>query len=274
MIDPAIRLPIFLCTLIFFSTLEFFISYRKRFIKKVDRWPSNFSLVVISSSLIKISFPTGLLYFSQFAQKYNLGLFNQFNLSMLVELFASIIIFDLLIYLQHVLSHKCNLLWRVHRVHHADIDLDATSALRFHPIEMVLSFFYKTFCIFLFGFTGESILIFEIILSSMAIFNHSNIHIHPKVEKLIRFFLVTPQMHIIHHSADQRESDTNYGFNLSIWDRIFGTYSHKFSSDATIGQLYGRKKHEHRLLTLLKMPFINYELKNYEIQNCDENYNK
>jgi sterol desaturase/sphingolipid hydroxylase (fatty acid hydroxylase superfamily) len=197
----------------------------------------------------------GLAYFCLLAEAKGLGLFNLTNLNFTLEVFISVIIFDGLIYIQHVLSHKWDFLWKIHRVHHSDIDLDTTSALRFHPAEIVFSFIFKVFCIFIFGFSSESVFILEILLSSMAMFNHSNIFIPNRMERLLRLLVVTPQMHIIHHSIEQFESDSNYGFNLSIWDRIFKTYTSTFISNGIIGQKYARTDSDHQIGALLKMPF-------------------
>ena len=165
------------------------------------------------------------------------------------------IILDLAIYFQHLLFHKNRFLWKLHRVHHSDIDLDTTSALRFHPLEIALSLFFKAILIFIFGFSMEAIFVFEIILNFMSMFNHSNLHIPVKVEKILRWIIVTPQMHIIHHSTEQYESDTNYGFNFSFWDRIFKTYISKFMSKGIIGNKKYRTDKDHHMWDLLKQPF-------------------
>lgn len=255
LIDAKLRFGIFAGALIIFSVLEFFFEYRKRNIARKTRWLSNISLIFVGNIVVKVVIPSGLGYFSLLAKNHSMGLFNNIKLNIPLTLILSIILLDLLIYFQHLLSHKINFLWRFHRVHHADIDLDTTSALRFHPIEIIFSIGYKILIIFLFGFSIEAILIFEVILNFTAMFNHSNIGLNSKLEKLIRFIVVTPQMHIVHHSVDQLESDTNYGFNLSIWDKIFGTYSKDFSGSRDIGQSYYREIKDHKLLPLLTLPF-------------------
>lgn len=184
--------------------------------------------------LLKLLFPIGSFGLSLWAKGHQTGLFHKIDIP--YEFIISLVLFDLYIYFQHVLTHKIPILWRLHRVHHIDKDLDVTSGLRFHPLEIIFSQAYKAVFIIFLGPSPLSVLIFEIILNSMAMFNHSNLALPSKLEKFLRFFIVTPQMHIIHHSVEQVESDTNYGFNLSIWDRLFKTYTDVFKSNGTIGQ--------------------------------------
>lgn len=252
-----LRALIFFSTLLVFSSLEVFFPYRKRLLSRKDRWFGNIGMIIISNLILKIALPLGLISFSMYFQKHNIGLFNQVELPFFFEVLASLVLLDLGIYLQHILFHKVHFLWRLHRVHHADVDLDATSALRFHPIEIFISIAYKLALIFILGVGPLAILIFEVILNSVAMFNHSNLHLPAKFEGLIRLFLVTPQMHIIHHSVEKKESDTNYGFNLSIWDRLFKTYKKEFATSGEIGQTYYRKKADHSLVKVLLLPFVN-----------------
>lgn len=253
--ESLVRFSIFLFGLVFFSALEFFFQYRKRNQSRKSRWPANIAMIVISGIMMKAILPTGMAFFSEIASHKSIGLFNLFNINFALELIISLIILDLLIYGQHVLCHKMHPLWRFHRVHHADTDLDTTSALRFHPIEILCSLMYKCMWVFVFGFSIEAIFIFEIILNFMAMFNHSNIRLPHKLEKVLRVFVVTPQMHIMHHSVHKHESDKNYGFNLSVWDKLFGTYIDDFESEGTIGQAYYRESGKHGLWELLKLPF-------------------
>jgi len=200
--------------------------------------------------------------FAVFFRENGWGLFNVFNVNAYVQMALSIVLLDGAIYFQHVLSHKIPLVWRLHRVHHADVDLDVTSALRFHPLEILFSIVYKLAVVFILGVGPEAILMFEVILSSMAMFNHSNIHLPKTFEKILRFFIVTPQMHIIHHSIDRSESDKNYGFNLSVWDRLFGTYQKDFFSAGKIGQSYYRKRSDHSFTKILLLPFVDVTKEN------------
>ncbi len=250
-----LRVQIFIFGLVLFSILEFFISYRKRDLPRIQRWPHNFIMIFIGSLAAKLIFPLGMGAISTYTKSIGLGLFNFFEIPFIIEILLSIFILDFAVYLQHLIFHKVHFLWRFHRVHHSDIDLDTTSALRFHPIEIIISLIYKCIWILAFGFSLESILIFEIILNFMAMFNHSNIYIPARLEKVLRIFIVTPQMHIIHHSVEQYESDTNYGFNFSFWDRALKTYSKKFTSSGMIGNKRFRTSKEHNILEILKQPF-------------------
>jgi len=259
MIDQIIhsRIYIFLAFLTILITFEFIFSWRKREISRKDRWWGNFSLVIIDSVLVKLLFPIGASGFAIWLQK------NDYGTGLKLNIVLTIIIFDLLIYFQHVMSHKFKWFWTFHVVHHSDPDLDVSSALRFHPIEIIISMFYKFLLIFILGPDPSGIIIFEIILNSMAMFNHSNLLIPKKIEKFLRYFIVTPQMHLIHHSRNRSESDTNYGFNISLWDRIFSTYLDKFTSKQSIGQNYLNKIDDQKLKNLLIQPYLYYK-KKYE----------
>lgn len=253
--EVLVRVGFFTFGLLMFSVLEIFLEYRPRRQKRLSRWPANISMIFVGSLLVKVVMPAGLVVVAGYAQSNNFGLLNLVSLPGIASIFISITLLDLLIYTQHILSHKINFLWKFHRVHHADVDLDATSALRFHPVEILLSTVYKAFFVLLFGFSYQAIIIFEVLLNFMAMFNHANIRLPKKLEKIMRLLFVTPQMHIIHHSVLQKESDTNYGFNFSIWDRVFKTYTPRFKSKGEIGQEYYQSDREHKLLPLLVLPF-------------------
>ena len=250
------RLCVFMFFFLSFALLEIFCSYRKRIYTKRDRWFGNIGLTLISNILIKLTVPLGLVSFADYFKEAGWGLFNSIDLHSGLVLFLSVVVLDLAIYAQHVFFHKIPFFWKLHRVHHADVDLDVTSALRFHPLEILVSIGYKALIVLVIGASPESVLTFEIILSTMAMFNHSNLHIPQKVECFLRLLVVTPQMHIIHHSVDQSESDMNFGFNLSVWDRLFGTYINDFSTNGRVGQLYYRSKQEHKLKEILLLPFL------------------
>ncbi|MCI5071867.1 sterol desaturase family protein [bacterium] len=250
-----IRLFVFLLGLVIFSILEYFLSYRPRSLKRFERWPANTLMTLISNVLIKLIFPTGLIFFALYAKEHSLGFFNHYSIHQGLELVLSIIILDLAIYIQHVLSHKIPIFWRFHKVHHADIDLDATSALRFHPVEILASLLYKSMFVVILGISVTAIIVFEIILNFLAMFNHANLYIPKKFEGILRYLLVTPQMHIVHHSVNHEEANKNFGFNLSIWDRLFKTYQAQFKNDSTIGLSYFRKSSEHSLIKILLLPF-------------------
>lgn len=249
------RFFIFSFTLIFLGLLEFFYSFQKRKVSRLKRWPANLAVGFIDAAVVKIVFPLGIVGLADWGINNGIGLFSYLNLNYFLASVLGFIILDLAIYFQHVYSHKWTFLWRFHRIHHLDLDLDVTSAVRFHPIEILYSGFFKVLIILLFGINPETVLIFEIVLSSMAIFNHANLHIPPGLEKFLRLIVVTPQMHIIHHSVERFESDTNFGFNLSCWDFLFKTYRKVFSSSGLIGQR-GFEDVEHQNLgSLLVLPF-------------------
>jgi sterol desaturase/sphingolipid hydroxylase (fatty acid hydroxylase superfamily) len=253
MINFRIYFFIVLSTILIIA--EFFSPYRKRVFPRLVRWPSNLMLVISDNVLLKLILPTGLLGVSSWAQTRGIGLFNILEINCSIINILSIVVLDLAIYLQHLYSHKWKWLWIFHRVHHSDPDLDVTSALRFHPIEIAYSAVYKIGLILFFGIRPEAVLTFEIILNSMAMFNHSNVLIPDKFEKLLRMFFVTPQMHIIHHSVVKNETDSNYGFNFSCWDFLFKTYNSVFLSDGVIGQQFLKSRKDQQFLRLIIQPW-------------------
>ncbi len=187
-----------------------------------------------------------------------MGLFPLLGLPGLVAGVLGFVLLDLMVYAQHVLFHRHPLLWRVHRMHHADTELDATSGLRFHPIEILISLAAKAAAIVLLGVPPEAVLAFEVVLNGMAMYNHSNVRLPDGVERVLRLFVVTPEMHVIHHSTVRRETDSNFGFNLAIWDRLFGTYSHRPQAGyegMVIGLEEFRDPKEQRLDRLITQPF-------------------
>jgi len=191
---------------------------------RLQRWSVNFGLSIISTLLLRLTIASVALMAATMVVDYNVGLLNLISLPNWLTFIASIVLLDLAIYGQHRASHKWAWLWRLHKVHHTDLDFDVTTAIRFHPIEILLSMLYKGVCILIIGVNPVAVIVFEIILSSCALFNHSNIRIPLAVDKVIRLLLVTPDMHRVHHSTRQVETDSNYGFSISIWDRLFKTY--------------------------------------------------
>jgi len=250
------RFLFFALGLLTFICLEFFFAYRKRNFSRLNRWPANLLIIFIGTFVLKLSFPLGLSVVSDFSAQHGLGLLNHVSLPWFLSFAFTIIYLDFSIYIQHVLTHKISWLWRLHRVHHSDVDLDATSALRFHPLEILFSFFYKSLVVILIGASIESIIIFEILLNLTAIFNHSNLFIPKKWEVLLRKIIVTPQMHLVHHSVHQEYSDMNYGFNFSFWDRIFKTYEKELPKGSLIGNRRFRKSKDQNILELLKQPLL------------------
>ncbi len=254
--EYTLRLTIFLLIILCMSVSEYLIPYRKRILSRKDRWPGNLLLPVISSIMLKFIFPLTAVGFANWVSQNKLGLFHQFEFknNLLIQM-ISFFILDFAIYLQHIISHKWKPIWKLHRVHHFDPDLDFTSGIRFHPIEIFLSQVYKFVWILVLGIPAPSVVIFEIVLNAMAMFNHSNLYIPNWLETKLRLFFVTPQMHIIHHSVERIDHDSNYGFNFSFWDRIFGTYRDKFSYSDKIGLTFGSSGQEQSLWNLLAVPF-------------------
>lgn len=248
--------------IIFFSIfcfLEIISPKRKLLYSKKKRWFGNLSLSFFNTIIIKFFIPITLAAVALKAQSLNLGLFNILNFPHFSEIILSLILFDFFIYLQHVATHKFTFLWKLHRVHHADVDLDVSSGNRFHTIEIILSFLYKSALIFLIGPSPASVILFEIILNSVAMFNHSNISIPQKIDRPLRLFIVTPDMHRVHHSVEKQEYNKNFGFNLSVWDFIFKTYKDApflGQLNMNIGLDFFRETKYISPLALLKMPFL------------------
>lgn len=234
---------------------EVFFPYRARVLQRMQRWPGNLLLILIDSFLLRLLLPAGLFIVSAWASDQRIGFLNYFELQGVVAYILSFIFLDMMIYFQHVFSHKWNFLWRFHGVHHSDLDLDVTSGLRFHPIEIFFSLLYKISLILFLGIDKNVILIFEIVLNSMSMFSHSNIKLPLSFEKYLRYIFVTPQMHIIHHSVQEDESNTNFSFNFSLWDILFNTYSEKFKSIGVIGYSQFNKSEDQTISQLLSQPF-------------------
>ncbi|MFC0180486.1 sterol desaturase family protein [Thorsellia kenyensis] len=251
--ENLIRLSLFLLSVIIFGLLEYLFPSQKLKSTRFIRWSINYSCVIIASFLMRILLPISATGAAIIAEKSNIGLFNQFLLSSPVVVVISILLFDLLIYLQHLAFHAIPLFWRLHQVHHIDESIDTSTALRFHPLEFLFSMGIKIGFIFLLGIPFLAVLLFEIILNSMAIFNHANLKLPQKLDKYLRLFLVTPDMHRIHHSTLPSEFNSNFGFNLSVWDKLFKTYIQNPSVDTTLMPI-GQKGFEDRnKTTLFKM---------------------
>jgi sterol desaturase/sphingolipid hydroxylase (fatty acid hydroxylase superfamily) len=226
------------------------------------RWLSNLSLAFTASILTRMVLPISLVSFAFYCETSGFGLFNQdFFLSShgsIIFMF-SLILFDFIIYWQHRVFHYVPLLWRLHKVHHSDQNFDVTTGIRFHPLEIILSIAIKFSVVFIFGLTAESIIAFEVILNGLALFNHSNFKVPVTIDHYLRKLIVTPDMHRVHHSQIPRETNSNFGFNISLWDRLFGSYQDQPSlghDGIEIGlKEYKEAEQSKGLLTLLIMPF-------------------
>ncbi len=193
-------------------------------VAKSLRWANNLGLVFLNTALLRLVFPAAAVGFAALAHAEGWGLFNHYEIGFWLALIASVVLLDFIIWLQHVMVHAIPLLWRLHRVHHADPDYDVTTGSRFHPIEIFLSMGIKFAAILLLGPPVIAVVVFEILLNATAMFNHANVRLPVTVDRLLRWFVVTPDMHRVHHSVEDDEANSNFGFNLPWWDRIFGTY--------------------------------------------------
>ncbi|MEM9715270.1 MAG: sterol desaturase family protein [Pseudomonadota bacterium] len=258
--EGIIRLSVFIGLFVLLAALEWVVPKRARRASKTNRWITNWSIVVIDTltlRLVAIALPLLAVGAAVNAERNGLGLFNQTEWPIWMEWLLAILILDFLIWAQHVITHRVPLLWRLHQVHHADTDMDVTTAIRFHPLEILLSMAIKIGAVYLLGPAAIAVILFEIILNGTAMFNHSNIALPSWLDRALRWVVVTPDMHLVHHSDDRVEHDTNFGFALSIWDRLFGTYTDepaKGTDGMTIG-LQWQDEAPTRLAWSLALPF-------------------
>ncbi len=225
---------------------------------RTRRWFTNISLLLISSALLRVIFPAAAVGAAFWAEARGWGLFHQLDVNPFLAGVLSFVVLDFAVWLEHVASHKIPLLWRIHRVHHADTGFDVTTGLRFHPLEILVSMLWKVAVVMSLGAPIISVLVFEIVLNGTSMFNHANIDIPRPVDRLLRLFLVTPDMHRVHHSSIRRETDSNYGFNFPFWDRLFRTYVAEPSQGhekMQIGLSQFRGTHVARILWVLALPF-------------------
>lgn len=200
---------------------------RQLTVSKSRRWTANLGIIAIDWLAVRLLLPVVPVSLAGLAQTQGWGLFNLIHVPDGMELISSLLILDLIIYLQHRLFHRTPLLWRLHRMHHTDLDLDVSSGTRFHPVEIVLSLLIKMGAVLLFGIGPTAMLLFEILLNATSMFSHANLRIPAKIDRLLRLALVTPDMHRVHHSVHPRETDSNFGFCLPWWDRLLNTYQAK-----------------------------------------------
>ncbi len=222
------------------------------------RWLGNLGLATLNALLLRLLFPAGLVAFAAWCQFHQLGLLVHIDLPPSVKVLLAVLALDAVIYGQHVMFHRVGVLWRLHMVHHADRDLDVSSGLRFHPLEMVVSFVIKGLAVFMLGVPVTAVLVFEVLLNAMAMFNHGNVLLPEPFERRLRLLVVTPDMHRIHHSVLPREHNSNFGFNLSCWDRMFGTYRaapEKGHQCMTLGLAPFRNAPTHDLSWMLRLPW-------------------
>ena len=258
--EIIIRLGFFLSVFSIMAVWEIIAPRRKLLIPKLLRWSNNLALVFLNTILLRLIFPAAAAGMAIFVNAQGWGLFNYYDVAFPIAVIASVIFMDAMIYLQHVMVHAIPVLWRLHRVHHADPDFDVTTGARFHPLEIMLSMLIKFAVIVLLGPPVLAVIIFEILLNATAMFNHSNVRLNTTLDKYLRLLVVTPDMHRVHHSVEEDETNSNFGFNLPWWDRLFGTYrdqprnGHQYM---TIGiHDFNRPRQVTWLHSMLILPFI------------------
>jgi len=258
--ETVIRLTAFFGVLAVVAMAEIVLPRRRLTASKLRRWASNLGIVFLNSLFVRLLLPATAAGFAVFAGQHGWGVFNYFDVPVWVAVTASVIILDFAIYIQHVMFHAVPALWRLHRMHHADLDFDVTTGARFHPIEILLSMLIKFAVIAVIGAPAAAVIIFEVLLNATAMFNHGNFRLPAGLDRALRLFVVTPDMHRVHHSIEDHETNSNFGFNLPLWDRLFGTY--KDQPDAgheamTIGiRDYREPKLVSDLPGMLILPFL------------------
>ncbi len=222
------------------------------------RWPGNLGILIVDVLAVRVLIPTAAVGAALFAAGRGWGLFNLVGLRLSVAAILGFLLLDLVIYAQHVAFHRVPLLWRLHRMHHADLDIDLTTGVRFHPIEIIISMMIKIAIVLAFGIPAVAVLLFEVVLNATSMFNHANVSMPSAIDRLLRLVVVTPDMHRVHHSILRRETDSNFGFNLPWWDWLFGTYRAEPQAGhvgMTVGLPIFRDSGELRIDRLLTQPF-------------------
>jgi sterol desaturase/sphingolipid hydroxylase (fatty acid hydroxylase superfamily) len=256
--ETTIRASLFMGLLGTMILCEFLAPRRVLTLPRKPRWVTNISIVMTDIIVLRLLFPVAAVETAVIAQSRGLGMLNTIDIPVSVQVLIAIVLLDVLIYMQHVLFHLFPWLWRVHRVHHTDLDFDATTAVRFHPVEIILSMLIKMLGVILIGPPVIAVIIYEIILNGIAVFNHSNVDIPVRIDALLRRIIVTPDMHRVHHSVIRTETDSNFGNFLSCWDRFFNTYREQPEarhSGMKIGLTEFRDSQSQRFSSLLLLPF-------------------
>ncbi len=222
--EPAIRLAIFFGVLVALMLAEAALPRRRREIPRLLRWTSNLGVVAVDTLLLRLVFPVVAVGFAAICEQRGWGLFNNVAMPGWLAFVVSLLVLDLAIYLQHVMFHAVPTLWRLHRMHHADLEFDVTTGLRFHPVEILLSMGIKLGVVAALGPLAVAVLVFEVLLNATSMFNHSNLKLPLGLDRVLRLVVVTPDMHRVHHSIHPNETNSNFGFNVPWWDRLLGTY--------------------------------------------------
>jgi len=258
--EVMIRLGFFLGVFALMAIWEVIAPSRARMLTRVQRWSSNIGLVVLNTVLLRLLFPAAAVGMALYVNSAGWGLLNALAWPFWAEVLLALLVLDFAIWVQHVLFHAVPALWRLHRVHHADLDFDLTTGARFHPLEIILSMLIKFAVIAALGPPLVAVILFEVILNAMAMFNHANIALPAWVDRPLRWLVVTPDMHRVHHSIEDDETNSNFGFNLSWWDRLLGTYRAQPCAGQQ-GMTIGIRQHReprrvNRLDGMLLLPFV------------------
>lgn len=256
--ESLVRLGWFVGVLVTLAALEAVFPRRSRRVSRMARWPSNLGISAVNQVFLRLVLPASAIVLAAHMQQEGWGLFAQMTLPGWFELAAAILILDLAIYGQHRLYHAVPVLWRFHRMHHADLDFDVTTGVRFHPVSLLLSGFIKLGVVLVIGPSPLAVLVFEVLLNATTMFNHSNLKIPPGFDRFLRLIVVTPDMHRVHHSSNPDETNRNFGFNFPWWDRLFNSYHAEpaLGHEAmTVGLEEFRSEDELRLDRMLSQPF-------------------
>jgi sterol desaturase/sphingolipid hydroxylase (fatty acid hydroxylase superfamily) len=222
--EPYIRLGAFFGVFAAMALWEWAAPRRKRLVSRWVRWPNNLAITAINTALLRVIFPTAAVGLALLAEQRGWGLLNNLPLPDWGKIVLAVVALDFVIYLQHVMFHAVPLFWRLHRMHHADLDFDVTTGARFHPVEILVSMVIKLAAVAALGAPALAVLIFEVLLNATSMFNHANVRLPARIDRVLRWVVVTPEMHRVHHSVVPAETNSNFGFNAPWWDRLFGTY--------------------------------------------------
>lgn len=258
--ESAVRLGAFASVFVVFALFERVRPRRAATAKTGRRWLGNAAMFAIDVALVRILVPAGVVGVALQVEPAGLGLLARVDLAPWLEVLIAVIALDLAVWSQHVAFHKVPFFWRFHEVHHADLDLDVSSGIRFHPVEMLFSVVWKGAVVFLLGASPAAVIVFEVVLNGMSLATHANARLGLRLDAALRHVLVTPDMHRIHHSVVREETDSNYGFSLAIWDRLFRTYRAQPAAGQE-GMTIGLERHRDpraavRLAGMLRMPFV------------------
>lgn len=256
--EPIIRLGAFAGVFLAMAAWELLAPRRKLIVGKGYRWINNLAVVALDTAIVRVLFPAAAVGVALFAEAEGWGLFHVTELPFWLAVVLGVIALDFAIWAQHVMFHAVPALWRLHRMHHADLDFDVTTGVRFHPIEIVLSMLIKFGVVVMLGTPALAVLLFEVLLNATSMFNHGNVRLPARIDRVLRWIVVTPEMHRVHHSWHPNETNSNFGFNLPWWDRLFGTYKAQPRDGherMTIGINLFRDPRELRLDRMLFQPF-------------------